>query len=231
MKNPYQNEHLKAQVEENMFGARFYIFMEFLGAFLCFLSCYNAYKDLATSDETYSYILRNDHPVGLCFGITILLINSVIIYGEGTIYVYRHLHPLCGSVKFTPEEIDELANDPESQWMRRNGLYFTPEVLISIRRGMKAVRYDDIEKILTRKRTYTNWSTGPRNSRVGWNRFTVAKTMIWATSKDSEYDSYQLIFITKNSKKIIMCVDTYIEPEVVDLIKEKTGIDFAMPAE
>ena len=31
MNNPYQNEHLNAQVKKNMFGMRFFIIMELLG--------------------------------------------------------------------------------------------------------------------------------------------------------------------------------------------------------
>ena len=331
MKNPYQNEHLKARVKENMFAMRFIIIMELLGLFLCFLSFFNAYKELYThneirftdllgladdtiytieinempeelypsyymvkmgdnallvtgiddeleqfkrnggvnvrgqlrgfldseqdirqsawnyfsrnsyytdnfkikeraaghylecSDYSYKKILLNDHPLGMVFGLTVLIINSLIMYWQGTLYVIRHLHPACGSVRYTPQEIDEQADLPESQWDERTGIYFTPEILIGTQKGMTAVRYDDIEKIYIRKRWHINWASSPSRSRLKNDSKKNAEIMIWAASKNSEYYSYQLIAVSKNHRKLIICDCTYIDPSITDRIREKCG--------
>ena len=332
MKNPYQNEHLKARVKENMVGMRFFIIMELFGFFLCFLSFFNTYRAIYTHNEIrftdllglmddtiytieiterpeelypsyymvkmgdnallvtgiddaleefrqtghakvrgqlrafidgeldirltawhyfdrnnyyadnpevmkraaghylncskkYSFIriLCNDHPLGLVFGLTILFVNSLCMCWTGTPYAIRHLHPACGSVRYTPQEIDEQANRPESEWMEREGLYFTPELLIGVKNGMAAVRYDDIEKIYIKKKWHINWASSPNTSRIRRSAQVNAEIMIWASSKNSEYYSYQLIAVSKNHRKILLCDCTYIDQSVIDRIKEKCG--------
>jgi hypothetical protein len=47
--------------------------------------------------------------------------------------------------------------------------------------------------------------------------------MIWASSKNSKYYSYQLIAVSKNHRKILLCDCTYIDQSVIDRIKEKCG--------
>ena len=335
MNNPYQNEHLNAQVKKNMFGMRFFIVMELLGIFLCLLSVLNTYRDIYThkeirfsdllgladdtiyniditemplelypsyymvqmgdnalfvtgiddelekleqtgrvtvrgqlraftgekevikqvardyfetngyyrdnqkifdraaghylqcSDYSFIRIMCDDHPLGLVFGLVILIINSLCMCSEGTWYVYKHLHPACGSVKLSPQEIDEQANLPESQWFERPGLYCTPEILIGVKNGMTAVRYDDIEKICIRKKTHINWASSPKGTGMRTSRtYAASKSgdiLIWAASDSSEYNSYQLIAVCKNQKKLKLCDATYIDQDVIDCIKEKCG--------
>jgi ferredoxin-thioredoxin reductase catalytic subunit len=52
-----------------------------------------------------------------------------------------------------------------------------------------------------------------------------AEIMIWAASKNSEYYSYQLIAVSKNHRKLIICDCTYIDPSIIDRIKEKCGLE------
>ena len=339
MKNPYQNEHLKAQVQKNMFAARFLIIMELFGFFLCFLSFFNTYNDiyrstdihfgdlfgmlddsfytieitempeelypsfymvkigdnalmvtgideeleklerkgsikvrgqlrgysaeeedisqaawdyysrygyyaddpmtkgrvaghcLQRSDASFIKMLCEDHPLGLVFGLTILIVNSMIMSWEGTLYMFRHLHPACGSVRFSPKDLDEQAERPGSEWFEGMGLYFTPEILIGTQRGMAAVRYDDIDKIRIRKRWHINWATAPNSARIKSGSKYNLELMLWANSDKSEYYSYQMIVKSKNHRRLLMCDAKYnISQEVIDRINE-IGIPLILPVE
>ena len=178
---------------------------------------------LKRSDYSFMGILCDDHPLGLVFGLTVLFINGLFMHWQGTLYVIRHLHPACGSVRYTPQEIDEQAERPGSQWHKAAGLYFTPEVLIGTQKGMRAVRYDDIEKIYTRKRTHINWESSPKSSRIRSSAKRSAEILIWASSENSEYTAYQLVVECKNHRKLIMCEITYFEQALIDIIREKCG--------
>ena len=81
------------------------------------------------------YLLTNEHPLGLVFGITILIVNSLCIHWTGTINVFKHLRPACGSIRYTPAEIDEQANHPESVWYPLAGIYITPNMIIGTQKG------------------------------------------------------------------------------------------------
>ncbi len=208
MQVKYTNENLKKQVKENMFGMKFLIIMELFGAFLCFLSFYNAYKELP-SEKSYMYLLTNEHPLGLVFGITILIVNSLCIYWTGTLNVFKHLHPACGSVRYTPEEIDEQANHPESVWYPLAGIYLTPNMIIGTQKGMSAAEYTDIEKAYMGARWHTQRSTPYYTPR--------------SKQRYDDYYKYQLVIITKNHRKLIMSNAAHFEKEIVEKIKEKCG--------
>ncbi len=210
MQVKYTNENLKKQVRENMFGMKYLTIMELFGAFLCFLSFYNAYKDLP-SEKGYMYLLTNEHPLGLVFGITILIVNSLCIHWAGTVNVIKHLCPACGSVRYTPEEIDEQANHPESVWYDNAKIYITPKTIIGTQKGMSAAEFTDIEKAYMRAKWHTQRSTPnytPRSKR-----------------KYDDYYKYQLVIRTKNHKKLIMSNSQHFEKEIIETIKEKCGPD------
>ena len=60
MKIQYQNKHLKEQVKNHAAMLHFFIFMELVGFFLCFLSYFHAYMDLKYERE-----MPFDHLPGL----------------------------------------------------------------------------------------------------------------------------------------------------------------------
>ena len=228
MKIPYQNEHLHAQVEKNTFGVWFLVTMELLGFYLCFLSFYNTYKDIANQNLkcTYKIFVKTfseDHPLGFIFGLTILIINTMIMLSEGTVLAFRHMHPAHGSVKLTPKEIDDQANCKKSKWFQRQGLYFAPEILIGTQRGMAAVRYDDVEKVILKSREHINWGSAPNGSRWKTSGKYNAELSAWANSSSSKDTLYKLIVISKNHKKLTMCAASSMEDEVLDLLKERCG--------
>ena len=78
----------------------------------------------------YSTILHDKHILGIVFGLTILIVNAMWMHVTGTRFLIRHFRPACGSVRYTPEEIDELANCRESVWYPASGIYVTPKLLI-----------------------------------------------------------------------------------------------------
>jgi len=208
MKIKYTNENLKKQVKENMIAMKFLITMELIGAFLCFLSFYNAYKELP-SEKSYMSILTNDHPVGLIFGITILFVNSLFMHWAGTLNVIRHLRPACGSVRYTPEEIDEQANRPESVWYSATGIYIAPDIIIGTQKGIAAVEYTDIKKAYIRSRCHTR-RTPP---------YYVPRSRV----RYEDYYKYQLVIKTNNHRKLIICNTTHFDESVGEVIKEKCG--------
>ena len=210
MQVKYTNENLKKQVKENMFGMKFLIIMELFGVFLCFLSFHNAYKELP-SEKSYMNILTNDHPVGLIFGITILIVNGLCIHWTGTVNVIKHLRPACGSVRYTPKEIDEQANHPESVWYGNAKIYITPKTIIGTQKGMSAAEFTDIEKAYMRSRWHTERTTPYYKTR--------------AFTKRKDYYKYQLVIRTKNHKKLIMSNSQHFEKEIIETIKEKCGPD------
>ena len=74
-------------------------------------------------------------------------------------------------VKLTPKEIDDQANCEESQWFQRQGLCFASEILIGTQRGMAAVRYDDVEKVILKTNGHIDW--GSRRS------FRLSQRKMW----------------------------------------------------
>lgn len=173
-----------------------------------FAEFYNAYKDLP-SEKSYMYLLTNEHPLGLIFGITILIVNSLCIHWAGTVNVIKHLCPACGSVRYTPEEIDEQANHPESVWYNNAKIYITPKTIIGTQKGMSAAEFTDIEKAYMRARWHTERTTP------------YYKT--WAFTKRKEYYKYQLVIRTKNHKKLIMSNSQHFEKDIIETLKEKCG--------
>ena len=208
MKIKYTNENLKKQVKENMIAMKFLITMELIGAFLCFLSFYNAYKELP-SEKSYMNILTNDHPVGLIFGITILFVNSLFMHWAGTLNVIRHLRPACGSVRYSPEEIDEQANQPESVWYSSTGIYMTPKIIIGTQKGITAVEYTDIKKAYIRSRWHTQRTPPYYVSRI--------------KTRYKDYYKYQLVIKTQNHRKLIMCNALHFDTHIGEAVKEKCG--------
>ena len=148
-------------------------------------------------------VMLDNHPMGLVFGTTIFIVLGMCMYPHGLFYCIRCLNPSCGSVRYTYEELTEALKQPEVQKVDYAELYFTPEILIGTQKGLYAVRYDDIDKIYTRKKTRINWSY----------------------PKDLLYNVNQIIVVSKNNKKLIMCEVTFFEQGLADLLKEKCGFE------
>ena len=144
--------------------------------------------------------LLDAHPISLSFGLTFLIVTSLLVHWEHPLNLIKHLRPACGSVRYTQEEIDEQANLPESEWFDGAEMYFTPKIIIGTNKGMTAVEYEDIKKAYVNRKWHTEKKgTGKRK-------------------KYTEYYTYQVIVITYNHKRLEMCDSRHIN---IDAIKKK----------
>ena len=103
----------------------------------------------------------------------------------------KHLRPACGSIRYTPEEIDEQANMPGAEWLNGCDIYIAPKIVIGTNKGMTAVEYDDIKEIYVRSRWHTE-ANGLSRKRHHKYRY-------------REYYTYQVIVKTENRKRLILC--------------------------
>lgn len=79
MKVKYQNENLRAKAGEHLSFIKFFSILLIFGIFLCSLSFINTARD-QSGDDTFMHKLCNDHPLGLVFSITILIVDFIFIY-------------------------------------------------------------------------------------------------------------------------------------------------------
>lgn len=163
---------------------------------------------LAAVTPPFGEKLTEDHPLGLVFGLTILFVNALCIHWTGTLNVIRHLRPACGSVRYTPEEIDEQAELPDSEWLPLSGMYVTPKLLIGTQKGMAAVEYGDVKKAYIKPK----WHTERKNKYASKH------------DKYKDYYTYQLVIWTKNHRKLIMCDSRSIEDSIKEMIGERCGV-------
>ena len=95
------------------------------------------------------------HPIGLVFGITILILVALMMHWGGTLNLLKALRPACGETRYTPEEIDEQANMEDSVWVGGLGICLAPEIMIGTVKGVTAVKYDEIARIGVRRKLHT----------------------------------------------------------------------------
>ena len=155
-----------------------------------------AHHYLECSDFGFIGVMLDDHPFGLIFGLSIFLVIGMMMYPYGLLYIIRHYYPACGSVKYTTPELEEQMKRPETEKVDYADLYFTPEILIGTQIGMTAVRYDDIEKVYTRKKLHINWDF----------------------PKNFLYHTHQIIVVCKNHKKLTMCDVTFLDQSLIDRV-------------
>lgn len=87
------------------------------------------------------------HPVGLVFAITIWILVAMMCHWGGNLNMIKHMWPACGKTKYTQEEIDAQANMKEAVWLPSVGIYLAPEIMIGTKRGVTAVKYEEITRI------------------------------------------------------------------------------------
>jgi len=170
----------------------------------------NAKYYLKCENGDFRSVLLDEHPLGIVFGVTILIVIGIWMHLSRTLNMIKHLRPACGSVRYTPEEIDEQANMPGSVWLDGGDIYITPKIVIGTNKGMTAVEYDDIQKIYVRSRWHTE-ASGLSRKRHRKYRY-------------REYYTYQVIVKTKNHKRLILCDSRSINISALrKAIEEKCG--------
>lgn len=194
MKRKYENEHIHKQVMFDLRCVNVSIVLFLLALVLIFLSIYHTYQDIYVNgfNDSFMHRLTDEHPLGLVFGITLLILFGIWESGSPVSNSIKHFRPACGSVRYTPEEIDEQANLPESEWLLLYDIYITPKLIIGVNRGVTAVEYDDIDKIYIKRKWHTEGSgMETRSSRKNFY-------------KSSEYYTYRIMAITKNNKRLCL---------------------------
>ncbi len=187
------------------------------GLILCTVSIVLTIRDMrADSANGFWKILSERHPVGLGFGITFLIAAAVFIHESRGFNMLKHLHPACGSKRYTPEEIDAEANSPDAKWYSSYDIFVTPNVLIGTNRGLTVVAYSDIQKVYTSSRSHTEPKKMPGG---GWpiSAYLLAKP-------GKEYKTQRVIIITKNHRRLILCEEKNDPTDLLrKIIEEKCG--------
>ena len=147
------------------------------------------------SDANFFSILIAKHPLGLCFGVSILIFAWIGMYLERTLNVIKHIRPACGSVRYSRKEIDEQADSPESVWINGYDIYVTPKILIGTNKGMTAVEYKDIKRVYFQEKWHREALRGSRKITLSGRE----------THTYHDAFTYRLIVVTQNNRRLIMC--------------------------
>ena len=149
--------------------------------------------------------LKNNHPLGLVFGLTILVVLIVVNYDDNTLNTAKHIRPEVSGRRRSAKEIDDLANHPDTVWLDGIEVFVTPEALIGINKGLTVIDYEDIKGIRVKTRNHSRRTyRGPRG-RVG-----VGMAIYYAlTEHHTEWQTYRLIVKTKKHRKMLLTETTY----------------------
>ena len=107
----------------------------------------NSYRYLDCIDGSLYYEMTQAHPIGMVFGITWLIVAAMGMHLCGTLNMFKHLRPACGSTRYSVKEIDAEANMPDAVWLSSAGIYLAPKIMIGTQKGMTAVGYGEIARV------------------------------------------------------------------------------------
>ena len=204
----YTNGRIRKEIAEN--SALFFILMGmFLVAIiLILLSFIRAYLAVLPEFSLIGWLLsvRNDHPLGLVFGITIIIVASVGLGVCGTPTFVRCLFPSFSGKKYSAHEIDEMVNHPETTYLKEIAVYVTPEAAVGLNRGIAVAQYDDIAGIRLKVKHNRQKTTNGSNR----GRMSVGRAMYYVlTDHYREWDTYYVVLITKNHGKLVLAEVAY----------------------
>ncbi len=149
---PYRNLFLRKKVKKRLvrFLKDFAWGLFPLGLILMsFIQTWKDYRVLPVrSARTFTDILCNDHPVGMIFGLTGLILALMIYYGfGGKEDLIKIVYPQCGISLYSQVAIDEQADSDQAVFLPKSQMILAPEILISFDGGVKVIRYDEIKQI------------------------------------------------------------------------------------
>ena len=144
--------------------------------------------------------LKNNHPLGLVFGLTILVVLIIVNYDDNTMNTAKHIRPACSGRRRSAKEIDDLANHPDTVWLDDIRVFVTPEALIGLNKGMTVIDYKDIAGIRVKTRNHSRRTyRGPRG-RVG-----LGMAIYYSlTEHYTEWQTYRLIIKTKKHRNMLL---------------------------
>ncbi len=144
--------------------------------------------------------LKNNHPFGLVFGLTILVVLALVNYDDNTLNTAKHIRPAVSGRRRSAKQIDDLANHPDTVWLEAPEVFVTPEALIGINKGITVIDYDDIAGLEVRTRNHSRRTyRGPRG------RVTAGRAIYHAlTDHYTEWQTYRLIIKTKRHRRMVL---------------------------
>lgn len=144
--------------------------------------------------------LKNNHPFGLVFGLTILVALALVNYNDNTLNTAKHIRPAVSGRRRSAKQIDDLANHPDTVWLEAPEVFVTPEALIGINKGITVIDYDDIAGLKARTRNHSRRTyRGPRG------RVTAGRALYNAlTEHHTEWQTYRLIIKTKRHRRMVL---------------------------
>ena len=107
---------------------------------------------LDCSPVSYWKVLAEDHWAWLWLGSILLIFLGFWEHAVRSRFFGRYARPAGGKLRLSPEQIDLLANHPESVWLPGTQIYLTPLALIGFRNGLTAVDYREIRKLRIRRK-------------------------------------------------------------------------------
>lgn len=149
--------------------------------------------------------LKNNHPLGLVFGLTILVVLAIVNYDDNTLNTAKHIRPAVSGRRRSAKEIDDLANHPDTIWLNDIKVFATPEALIGLNKGLTVIDYKDIKGIRVKTRNHSRRTRrGPRG-RVG-----VGMAIYYSlTEHHTEWQTYRLIIKTKKHRNMLLTETAY----------------------
>ena len=204
----YTNERIRKQIDNDSFLFFAIMGMWLFSFFLIALSFINAYKDIRPekSLSLWWHVVRNDHPLGMVFGLTIIVVACVGMHETGILNMFKHIFPACSGKIYNAKKIDELANDPDTLLIKEVGVYATPEALIGINKGLTVVCYDDIASISLKAKHHSE----NLSHRTGRSRSVSMAVYHALTDRYKEWNTYYIIVKTKNHRRLVLTETAYI---------------------
>lgn len=204
----YTNERIYKQIDNDSCLFFTILGMLIFAAAIITASFVNAYKDVRAEASFGNWLnsVRTDHPLGLVFGITIIIVACVGIGELGTLNMLKHIFPACSGRRYKAKEIDEQANDPETVWINDVGVFAAPKALIGFNKGLAVAEYKDIAAVSIKGKHHSkNMSYTPARGRVG-----PARAFFYAfTDHYREWDTYYIIIRTRNHRRFVLTETAY----------------------
>ena len=124
-------------------------------------------------DEEYAYYyldcseislwdeIKNNHILGFIFGLTIIIV--AMIFSHDCRYMLKNIRPACSGRRYRAGEIDRLANDIDTVWLKDIEVLVTPSSLIGLNHGLTVIDYRDIDAVkveeVNHRNKYRKWNT------------------------------------------------------------------------
>ena len=217
----YTNEHIRKQIAENSVLFKEIVYVLAFALFLILLSFIRAFRDIYPTISVYRLMssIIEDHPVGITFGLTIIIATSVGIHDADSLCMIKHIFPACSGRRYQAKEIDDLANDPKTLWIPELQIFAAPQALIGFNKGITVVEYDDIAGIRVKEKEHREKTTRGANR----GRMSVGRAMYYAlTDNYREWKTYYIIIKTKKHKRMVLTeVNNNSYEPLVQIIREK----------